>query len=140
VFRFFSAPWVAAFDEAVAAVEIPGPTAHSGLSVGAGEFATCVMARTESGDPVTVTLRVVGGRLTLTEGGAPDVAVTVRVGWDDAMAFLAARWTLGPALTTGRSQVRGDLSALGAMAGALEAVQPCLSGLWAETENGRPGP
>jgi hypothetical protein len=137
---FLRPPWVAAFNAAVSDVDIAAPASDAGLSVSGGEFATGVTVGDGSGETVAVTLRVAGGLLTLTDGAADDADVTVRMGRDDAVAFLAGRWAPGPALTAGRSQIRGDLSALRATGLVLEAVQPRLSGLWADTETGPPGP
>jgi hypothetical protein len=131
---------VAAFNAAVADVDIAAPSSDAGLSVSGGEFATAVVVGAESGETVAVTLGVAGGRLTLTDGAAGDAVVTVRLGRDDAAAFLAGTWAPGPALTAGRAQIRGDLSALRATGVVLEAVGPRLRGLWAQTEAGPAGP
>ena len=131
--RFLSPEWVAAFGEAVSPIEVPETGADAGLAVRHGEFATCVMARTESGDTVSVTLTVAGGRLTARAGAARDAAVTVRVGWNDAIAFMAGTWAPTTGLAGGRAQVRGDLCVLRATGLALEAVQPYLFALREDT-------
>jgi hypothetical protein len=129
-----SPPWIAAFNEAVAPIDLPAPAADAALSVRDGEFATCLMAREGSGDTVSVTLGVAHGRLAMAGGAGPDAAVTVRVGREEAVSFLAGAWAPTPALAAGRAQVRGDLPVLRATGEALATLQPHLVGLRAETE------
>jgi len=137
--RFLSPAWIAAFGEAVAGVAVPGPSGDAGLAVRDGTFATGVIARDPSGVVHGVTLRVSGHRISLTGGASPDAAVTVRVGWDDAIDLMGGAWVPAPALRTGRAQVRGDLAVLRATGVALQAVQPHLTALSADTDYDRRG-
>ncbi len=130
---------MAAFNEAVAPVDLP-PPADAALSVRDGEFALCLVARDESGDTVSVTLGVRHRRLAMTGGTVPDAAVTVRVGREDAVSFMAGAWAPTTALAAGRAQIRGDLPVLRATGDALEALQPHLAGLKAVTEYPGSGP
>jgi hypothetical protein len=136
VIRFLSAAWVDAFNEAVAGVEIPAPSAADGLSVADGEFATSVIVDDGSGDGTALTVAVSGRRLRLTRGDDPGAAATLRVGVDDAISFLDGAWSPTESLAGARSQVRGDLSVLKATGVALEAVRPRLSHLREETDDG----
>jgi SCP-2 sterol transfer family len=134
VLRFLSAEWVAAFDQALADVDLPAVSADDGLAVGHGVFATSVMARAESGDTVAVTLTVADGRLTMSTGASADAGAAVRMPWSDAIAFMAGSWSPTTALSAGRAQVRGDVAVLEATSRALEAVQSRLRLLGEGTE------
>jgi hypothetical protein len=134
VVRFLSPEWIVAFDEAVAAVDLAPPAEDSALAVRDGMFATGLIARDEAGPTVSVTLEVRHGRMTMTGGSPSDAAVTLRVGWDDAVSFMAGDWAPTPALVAGRAQILGDLSVLRATGIALQILQPHLAGLRADTE------
>jgi hypothetical protein len=140
VIRFLSPEWVAAFNEAVAGVDIPAPSAGDALTVGDGQFATSVIASDGSGAPTAVTVDVSGGRISLTTGTDPGATATLRVRWGDAIAFLDGTWAPTPALAGARAQVRGDLSVLKATGVVLGAVRPHLGHLRAGTDyGGEPG-
>jgi len=136
VARFLSPEWVAAFNEAVHDVEVPGPGADAGVAAASGAYAWSQVVSgvpDEPADGVAVTLRVADGRLHMEPGSAPDAAVTIRIGWDDARAM--ALGELGPAeaIAAGRVRVRGDLAVLGAGQALLDALAPQLAGLHAST-------
>jgi hypothetical protein len=140
VIRFLSPQWVVAFNEAVAGVDIPAPSAGDALTVGDGEFATTVIVGDGPGDRTTVTVDVCGGRISLTTGDDPAATATLRVGWDDAASFLDGAWSPTAALAGARAQVRGDLSVLKATGVVLGAVRPHLGHLRAGTDyGGEPG-
>jgi hypothetical protein len=132
--RFLSPEWIVAFDEAVAPVDLAPPAEDSALAVREGMFATCLIAHDDAGLTVSVTLEVRQGRMTMTSGATSEAAATLRVGWDDAVSFMAGAWAPTTALAAGRAQVRGDLSVLRATGIALQVVQPHLDGLRADTE------
>ncbi len=132
--RLLGPGWIAAFDEAAALVDLPVPPDGAALSVRDGEFATSLVVVDETGDTVSVTLGVRQGRMVMTAGATPDAAVTVRVGREEAAAFMTGAWAPAAALAAGRAQIRGDLPVLRATGESLETLQPHLAGLWAETD------
>jgi hypothetical protein len=129
VLSFLSAEWVTAFDEALAHVRLPAVSADDGLAVRDGVFATSVIAGTDTGETVAVTVTVADGRLTMSTGATTDAGATVRVPWREAVAFMAGTWSPPTALRTGRAQVRGDVAVLEATSLALAAVQSHLGAL-----------
>jgi hypothetical protein len=70
----------------------------------------------------------------MSTGATADAGATVRVPWNDAIAFLTGSWSPSTALRTGRAQVRGDVAVLRATRLALEAVQTRLGVLGQDTE------
>jgi putative sterol carrier protein len=102
--RFYSAEWVAAFNEAVTGVQ-------------ASPVTSLRMVQQVHGapdGPFSVALEISDGRIVLERDPDPDlpVQVTISVSYDDAAAL--SRGELDPAqlLATGRVKVRGDLSVL----------------------------
>ena len=117
-------------------VELPAPGAEAGIAAGTGAYAWSQVVTDAPGGPadgVAVTLRVADGHLHMETGSAPDAAVTIRIGWDDARALAVG--DLGPteAIAAGRVRVRGDLAVLGAGQALLAALAPRLAGLHAAT-------
>ena len=132
--RFLSSAWIAAFNEALADTAIAAPGPDAGLAVRGGRFS---MGQVVTGGPdgdVGVTLRVVEGRVTMTEGEAPDAAVTIRLTWADALAMAAGELAPAEAIAAGRVRVRGDLSVLAEAQAVLGVVQPQLQKLRDLTE------
>lgn len=101
--RLYSAEWVAAFNDAVAGVDVPSDASFRMLQVVDGPDG-----------PVRVGLAAADGRvqMTLDPPADPGPQVTVSVSYGDAAAL--ARGELDPArlLAAGRVKVRGDLSVL----------------------------
>ena len=125
---------MAAFNEALVDVVIAPPGPEAGLAVRDGRF---TMGQVVTGGPdgdVRATLRVVDGRVTMTDGEASDAAVTIRLTWDDAVAMAAGELAPADAIAAGRVRVRGDLSVLAEAQAVLAAVQPQLQELRAVTE------
>jgi len=90
--RFLSPEWVDDFNAAVGDVELPAPGAEAGIAAGTGAYAWSQVVTDAPGGPadgVAVTLRVADGHLHMETGSAPDAAVTIRIGWDDARAAAA---------------------------------------------------
>jgi hypothetical protein len=131
--RFLSPEWVAAFNDAVADVAVPGPGPEAGLAEQAGTYSWCQVVTGGPGGEARVTLRMAGGRLSMEVGEAPDADVTVRVEWPDAIAM--ARGELGPAeaIAGGRVRVRGDLAVLRGGQALLDSLAPHLGALNAAT-------
>jgi len=132
--RFLSPEWIAAFNDAVGArrVEAPGPDA--GLAARDGSF---TVGQVVSGGPdgeVRTTLRVHDGTVAMTMGAADDVDVMIRLAWPDAVDLASGALRAGDAIASGRVQVRGDLSVLGAGQSALVALHAPLSDLHDATE------
>jgi alkyl sulfatase BDS1-like metallo-beta-lactamase superfamily hydrolase len=134
VTRFLSPEWIAAFNEALVDVVIAPPGPDAGLAVRDGRFS---MGQVVTGGPdgdVRATLRVVDGRVTMTDGEAPDAAVTIRLTWADALSMAAGELAPADAIAAGRVRVRGDLSVLAEAQAVLGAVQSQLQELRAATE------
>jgi alkyl sulfatase BDS1-like metallo-beta-lactamase superfamily hydrolase len=134
VTRFLSPEWMAAFNEALVDVVIAPPGPDAGLAVRDGRFS---MGQVVTGGPdgdVRATLRVVDGRVTMTDGEAPDAAVTIRLTWADALSMAAGELAPADAIAAGRVRVRGDLSVLAEAQAVLGAVQSQLQELRAATE------
>jgi hypothetical protein len=134
VIRFLGSQWVAAFNEALADLSVAPPGPDAGLAVRDGRFA---MGQVVTGGPdgdVGVTLRVVEGRVSMTEGEAPDAAVTIRLTWADARSMAVGELAPAEAIAAGRVRVRGDLSVLAEAQAVLGAVQPHLEKLRDLTE------
>ncbi len=132
--RFLSPQWITAFNEALAEVSIAPPGPDAGLAVRDGRF---TMGQVVTGGPdgdVGVTLRVVEGRVTMTEGEASDAAVTIRLTWADALSMAAGELAPAEAIAAGRVRVRGDLSVLAEAQAVLGAVQEQLQKLRDVTE------
>lgn len=118
--RLYSPEWVAAFNEAVACVEVDPQVAFRMLQVVHG------------GPDGTFNVALVadGGTIVLERDPPADARpqVTVSVRWEDAAAL--ARGELDPAqlLAAGRVKVRGDLSVLvrgqSVLAAAMERLGP----------------
>jgi hypothetical protein len=134
--RFLSPQWVDAFNAAVRDTALPEPAEDAGISARAGAYAWCQVV---TGGPATgdgdraVTLRVADGRVTMEQGEAPDAAVTIRIGWDDARAMALGRLAPTEAIAAGRARVRGDLAVLRAGQSVLDALAPQLAGLRSAT-------
>ncbi len=134
--RFLSPDWVAAFNDALADLELPPPGPADGLATQGGSFS---MAQIVTGGPEgerTTVLRVTAGAVSMAlaaDWTEPEADVTVRLAWEDAVALATGLLSPVEALTAGRIRVRGDLSVLAAGQAALAAAQPLLRGLQAET-------
>src|ERR1019366_4937740 len=134
VTRFLSPEWIAAFNEALVDVVIAPPGPDAGLAVRDGRFS---MGQVVTGGPdgdVQATLRVLDGRVTMTDGEASDAAVTIRLTWADALSMAAGELAPADAIAAGRVRVRGDLSVLAEAQAVLGKVQGQLQGLRDVTE------
>ncbi len=132
--RFLSPEWMAAFNEALVDLAIAPPGPDAGLAVRDGRFS---MGQVVTGGPdgdVRATLRVVDGRVTMTDGEASDAAVTIRLTWADAVSMAAGELAPADAIAAGRVRVRGDLSVLAEAQAVLGAVQGQLQALRDVTE------
>jgi alkyl sulfatase BDS1-like metallo-beta-lactamase superfamily hydrolase len=134
VTRFLSPEWIAAFNEALVDVVIAPPGPDAGLAVRDGRFS---MGQVVTGGPdgdVQATLRVLDGRVTMTDGEASDAAVTIRLTWADALSMAAGELAPADAIAAGRVRVRGDLSVLAEAQAVLGKVQGQLQELRDVTE------
>ncbi|HXX89986.1 MAG TPA: SCP2 sterol-binding domain-containing protein [Acidimicrobiales bacterium] len=131
--RFLSAEWVAAFNEAVAGVELPEPDPDADLATRGGAYAWSQVVTGGPAGDVEVTLRVAGRRLSMALRADPDAEVTVRIPWADALAMARGELTPAEAIATGRVRVRGDLAVLRAGQALLAALGPELAALQAAT-------
>jgi hypothetical protein len=138
VTRFLSPEWMDAFNRALADVTVAPPGPEAGLAVRDGAFS---LGQVVTGGPdgdVHSILRVVDGRVTMTDAGDDgddgDPAVTIRLTWDDAVSMAAGELAPGEAIAAGRVRVRGDLSVLAEAQAVLAAVQPHLQELRELTE------
>ena len=137
---FYSPEWVAAFNAALADLDVP--TADDGPSLAAGEGRFRVLHVVHDGPggaEQRVLLVLADNRLTMEipaaddSGGAGAVNVTLSLPYADAVAL--SRGEVDPAalVGTGRVRVRGDLSVLIAAQALLSAAAPHLADLRAAT-------
>jgi hypothetical protein len=157
--RFLSPEWVKGFNDALDGVDLAGNDDGE-----AGRRHDFAVRQIVSGGPdgtVVTTLRVSGGRLSMTSGrtasgsaesrggdegrdGAEDrfgaegrdggeADVTVMIDWRDAVSMSDGNLSPAEAITTGRIRVRGDLGVLASGQATLAAAQPHLRKLRDET-------
>lgn len=150
--RLYSPEWVEQFNRAVGDLDVD-PAVLGETSLVAGDrpvrIDQVLHDVPDRDDPLTVTLVVRDRRLRLEvaeeapDDPAPDdpapaaADVTVFLGYADAAALSVGELGPAEAIATGRIRVRGDLSVLVAVQGALAAAAPRLAGLSSEAE--RPG-
>jgi hypothetical protein len=138
----YSPEWVAAFNAAVADLDVSSVDAGPSLAVTDGGFRVAQVVHHVPGAQETSEIRVIlalaDGRLTMglepTDDPTDDpVNVTLSLSYEDAAAL--SRGEVDPAalIGTGRVRVRGDLSVLVAGQALLAAAAPRLAELQAET-------
>jgi putative sterol carrier protein len=135
---FLSPEWVAAFDQALAGVTVPGPGEDAGLAALDGRFTVFQEIHGGPTGDVTVALTVDEGslHLSLPDPGQPeaeDADVAISLSYEDAVALSKGELVAAEALTAGRVRVRGDLSVLVASQQMLAAAQPYVQALAADT-------
>jgi hypothetical protein len=126
---FLSPAWVDAFNEASAGAEPPRPGPDAALAAQSGRFSVC---QTVTGGPtgdVSTTLVVDGPTVRMQLGPTDQADVSVRLGWDDAVAMATGTLSVVDALAGGRIRVRGDLGVLVAGQTVLAALQERLQPL-----------
>ncbi len=140
--RFLSPAWVAAFNDALAPVDLSGAAGDGSLVASGGTFSVrqVVDGVPDGGSgppgPVRTLLVVEGGRVSmvLDDGsGVVEPAVTVSLSYPDAAALSRGELPAAEALGTGRVRVRGDLSVLVAGQAVLAAAADHLAALAADT-------
>jgi len=139
--RFYSAEWVAAFNEGVAGLDPSSVDTGASLVAAGGSFSVTQLIHGAPGPPgdpgsdLLATLSVGEGRVSLALGppetGPADV--TVSLSWADAAALARGELDAAGALAQGRVRVRGDLSLLVAAQGLLAAAAGRLGELQAAT-------
>ncbi len=127
--RFLSRDWVTAFNDAVAGVAVPDPGPDAGLVAQDGAYAWTQVVTGGPDGEAAVTLRVVGGHVSMENGEAADANVVIRIEWTDAMAMSNGDLSPAEAIAAGRVRVRGDLAVLGAGQALLAALAPHLGDL-----------
>ena len=139
--RFYSAEWVAAFNEQVAGVDPASVDLGASLAATGGRFSVTQViegAPAEEGGPgeqVVATLSVDDHTVTLALG-PPDSGradVTVLLSWTDVAAMSRGELDAAGALAAGRVRVRGDLAVLVAAQGLLAEAAGRLADLQAAT-------
>jgi hypothetical protein len=139
---FYSPDWVAAFNAAVADLDVSSIDAGPSLAVTDGGFRVAQVVHDVPGareiGEIRVVLALTDGRLAMAlepAGGPTDdpVNVTLLLSYEDAAAL--SRGEVDPAtlVGTGRVRVRGDLSVLVAGQALLAAAAPRLAELQATT-------
>ena len=135
--RFYSPEWIAAFNEAVAGLDVAGVDTGASLAADSGSFTVLQLVRRPESGPegeLAVLLVVADGRLRLAAGAAGEAAdVTVSLAYDDAVALSQGRLDPAEALGQGRIRVRGDLAVLVAGQALLAAAAGRLAPLQAAT-------
>jgi hypothetical protein len=135
---FYSPEWVAAFNEAVADLDVAtGDTAT--LRSGRGNVAVAYAVTGGPTGDFVVTLVVEDGKLTMVRSGShgdgvaasPDV--TVSLSYEDAVAMSRGAMDPAAAMGLGRVRVRGDLAVLGASQALLASAGERLADLRAST-------
>lgn len=146
--RFLTPEWVAAFNEAVAGLDVGAVDTGPSLAVDSGSFRVAQVVRGGPGGELAVTLAVAGGRLRLelgpgsgsareadprsgTQPALPDVVMSLS--YEDAAAMSSGRLDPAAAVAEGRVRVRGDLALLVAAQSLLAAAAERLSVLQADT-------
>ena len=135
----YSPEWVAAFNAAVADLDVSSVDAGPSLAVTDGGFRVAQVVHDGPGaSEIRVVLALADGRLAMglepTDGPTNDpVNVTLSLSYEDAAAL--SRGEVDPAalVGTGRVRVRGDLSVLVAGQALLAAAAPRLAELQAAT-------
>jgi putative sterol carrier protein len=138
----YSPEWVAAFNTAVADLDMSSVDAGPSLAVTDGRFRVAQAVHDAPGAQETSEIRVIlalaDGRLVMGLEPADDqtndpVNVTLSLSYEDAAAL--SRGEVDPAalIGTGRVRVRGDLSVLVAGQALLAAAAPRLAELRAAT-------
>jgi SCP-2 sterol transfer family len=141
----YSPDWVAAFNVAVADLDVTTVDVGASLAAAAGSFRVAqVVHDGPGGATIRVVLTVADGRLSLAlepvdapgkpvEGPGEPVDVMLSLTYDDAAAL--SRHDVEPAslIGTGRVRVRGDLSVLVAGQALLAAAAPRLAALQTDT-------
>ncbi len=136
---FYSPEWVAAFNAAIADLDVSSVDAGPSLAVTDGGFRVAHVVHDGPGDrEIRVILALADGRLAMGLESADDptndpVNVTLSLSYQDAAAL--SRGEVDPAtlVGTGRVRVRGDLSVLVAGQALLAAASSQLAGLQADT-------
>jgi SCP-2 sterol transfer family protein len=134
----YSPDWFAAFNAAVADLDVTTVDVGASLAAAAGSFRVAqVVDDGPDGATIRVVLTVADGRLSLAleplDGPGEPVDVTLSLTYDDAAAL--SRHEVEPAalIGTGRVRVRGDLSVLVAGQALLAVAAPRLAALQADT-------
>jgi len=139
---FYSPEWVAAFNAAVADLDVSSVDAGPSLAVADGGFRVAQVVHDGPDDreirEIRVVLALADGRLAMglepTDGPTNEpVNVTLSLSYEDAAAL--SRGEVDPAtlVGTGRVRVRGDLSVLVAGQTLLASAAPRLAELQAAT-------
>jgi hypothetical protein len=148
VARFYSPEWVAAFNEAVADLDVRPLDAGGSLAAGSGRFRVAQLVRGGPEGDITVTMVVEEGRLALGLGSTsgpeqPGLCppaerseqpnVTIILHHDDAVSLSRGQLDPAEAIAQGRIRVRGDLAVLVALQQLLREAAHRLSALHAAT-------
>jgi putative sterol carrier protein len=140
--RFLTDEWVAAFNVAVAGVDLAEVANGRSVRAESGQFrveqhVSGVPGREESSGPLRVVLSVEAGQVTLSEPGEEARGdrsdVVISLSYEDAAALSRGELDPTEALGAGRVQVRGDLSVLVAGQGILASAAGRMAELQANT-------
>lgn len=135
--RLYSPEWVAAFNQAVADLDLADLDTSASLTAGDGRFRVAQVVHDAPGGELRVTLVAEDGHvsLALDDGVVPAERpnVTVSLSYDDSAALSRGQLDPAEALSTGRIRVRGDLAVLVAGQALLAAAADRLTDLQAAT-------
>jgi SCP-2 sterol transfer family protein len=135
----YSPDWVAAFNAAVADLDVSSVDAGPSLTVTDGGFRVAQVVHDGPDDrEIRVVLAMADGRLAMGLEPADDptndpVNVTLSLSYEDAAALSRGKVDPATLVGTGRVRVRGDLSVLVAAQALLAAAAPRLAALQADT-------